>query len=177
MTVVLFSWIVPNRTTDDANEGQSESIRVVRMTLGSIEAPRLGPPGWLFLLKVTVSRCVSRCHSVSRTVHCDTYRPRLAARGVTVCMCHGARALSLALSLSRSLSRSLSLSLAARHGGIAARLRLLRRPVGAALSRPGRRGRRSGRVSGPPTPTLTFSSVGGSSQFGPARSGPTAAAP
>jgi hypothetical protein len=37
--------------------------------------------------------------------------------------------------------------------------------------------RRRGRVSGPPTPTLTFSLVGGSSQFGPARSGPTAAVP
>jgi hypothetical protein len=50
---------------------------------------------------------------------------------------------------------------AARHGRLAARLRLLRcpGPVGAALS--GARRRRHGQVSGPPTPTLTFSLVGG----------------
>jgi hypothetical protein len=71
---------------------------------------------------------------------------------------------------------------AARHGRLAARLRLLRCPKGAALS--GARCRRRGRVSGsgrPPTrtvtSTLTFSLVGGSSQFGPARSGLTAAVP
>ncbi len=62
---------------------------------------------------------------------------------------------------------------AARHGGLAARLSLLWFPVGAALS--GARRQRRGRVSGPPTPTLTFSLVGGSSQFGSARSGPTGA--
>ncbi len=63
----------------------------------------------------------------------------------------------------------------ARHGGLAARLRLLRCPMGAALS--GARFRLRGRVSGPPTPTLSFSLVGGSSQFRPARSGSTAMVP
>jgi hypothetical protein len=64
---------------------------------------------------------------------------------------------------------------AARHGGLSARRRLLLCPVGAALSCPRRR--RRGRVSAPPTPTQSFSLVGGSSQSGPAQSGPTAAVP